>query len=113
VTGSGEENGLQFDEELASELVGSLVLVGMTFLTAGEKFESAEQFFGRVLKADKRDGVYLQLEGSRSGEFYNLPPDTRSFKHADPGEYRLRSTGETVVDPDFLCTWTITRPRRQ
>jgi hypothetical protein len=34
----------------------------------------------------------------------------RAFQPAPPGEYRLKSTGEIVVDPDLLSTWTIRRP---
>jgi len=54
----------------------------------------------------------LSLEGQRTGEEYNLPPDTRSFRRAGPGEYRLRSTGETVIDPDFTVTFSIRKQVR-
>ena len=27
-----------------------------------------------------------------------------------PGEYHFKSTGEIVVNPDFMTSWTITRP---
>ena len=67
--------------------------------------------FGRVASAD-RSGIAIRLDGQRAGEIFNLPPDLRSFERASPGEYRLKSTGEMVVDPDYLCTWTI-HPRPQ
>jgi len=41
-----------------------------------------------------------------------LPPDLRAFRKAEPGEYRLKSSDEVVVDPDYLASWTITRPAR-
>jgi hypothetical protein len=32
----------------------------------------------------------------------------RAFRRAEPGEYRLASTGEVVMDPDLLANWTVT-----
>jgi len=39
-----------------------------------------------------------------------LPPEPEAYEPAPPGEYRLRSTGEVVVDPDYLTTWTVGSP---
>jgi hypothetical protein len=39
-----------------------------------------------------------------------LPPDTRAFQKASPGEYRLKSTGEVVADPDYTAMWTLRSP---
>jgi len=44
------------------------------------------------------------------GEIIGLPPDLSSTQVAALGEYRLRSTGEIVVNPDYLTTWNINRP---
>lgn len=97
----------EWDHAQAAKLLGSTVLVGLTFEEpAGQR---QEQFFGTVMSADPHEGITLRLEGSRSGEFYTLPPDVRSFSPARPGECRLRSTGEVVVDPDYTTTWTSTR----
>jgi hypothetical protein len=35
-----------------------------------------------------------------------LPPDLSAIRHAAPGEYRLKESGEIVKDPDFITTWT-------
>jgi len=43
------------------------------------------------------------------GEF-SLPPDVTSLQPAKPGTYKLRSSGEVVVNPDYVCTWTINEP---
>ena len=69
-----------------------------------------EQFFGSVTHIDPEKGVTLQLGGSRSGEVFTLPPDLRAFFPALPGFYRLRETGDVVVDPDYTTTWTFTSP---
>jgi hypothetical protein len=58
----------------------------------------------RIGLRETEAGLVAQTPGS----FYWLPPDGRAFEEAPPGEYRLRSTGEVVIDPDYLATWTIT-----
>jgi hypothetical protein len=85
-----------------------LVLVGLAYFVADaqEPFEQ-QQLFGRVVSVDERKGILLSLEGLRTGERFNLPPDTRPFQEAEPGEHRLRSTGEVVVNPDFTATFSI------
>jgi hypothetical protein len=99
-----------WDQAFAEDLIGSTVLVGLTRRTFfGHK---QEQFFGVVLTASANDGITLQLEGKREGEIYQLPPDLRAFDPAPPGEYRLRSTGEVVVDPDYVASWTVDPPKQ-
>ena len=44
------------------------------------------------------------------GEVLTLPPNPDAFTDAKPGIYRLRSTGEEVVDPDLTTVWTIREP---
>jgi hypothetical protein len=96
-----------WDHARAEKLLGSTVLVGLTYEEpAGQR---QEQFYGTVMAADPEDGITLRLEGSRSGEFYTLPPALQALFPAKPGEYRLRETGEVVVDPDYTTTWTSTR----
>jgi len=99
----------EWDYAQAQKLLGTTVLVGLNYdEPAGQR---QEQFFGTVMSADPDEGITLRLEGSRSGEFYTLPPATHTFSPARPGEYRLRQTGEVVVDPDYTTTWTSTPPR--
>ncbi len=43
-------------------------------------------------------------------EPFTLPPVEEAFEPAPPGEYRLRTTGEVVVDPDFTTSWTVVPP---
>lgn len=63
-----------------------------------------------MIEADPGEGIALRLEGARAGETYRLPPDLRAFAPAPPGEYRLRETGEVVVDPDYTTSRTIDPP---
>lgn len=97
-----------WDPALAIQLPGKMLLVGLSYFEAGAEAPcDQQQVFGRVVHADARKGILLSLEGQRAGETFNLPPDTRSFQAATPGEYRLRATGELVNDPDFTVSFAI------
>lgn len=82
-------------------LIGARALVGITYRD-GERSSSIQQY-GTVTRCD--DEV-IEIE-SPDGETFTLPPAPESFSPAPPGEYRLRSTGEVIPDPDYLATWTV------
>jgi hypothetical protein len=87
-----------------SDLLGKSVLVGITRVDHDDQLLSQEQFHGRVESLD--DGlVHIRVAGS--GEDFTLPPEASAFVRAPPGHYRLRSTGEVVIDPDFTSSWTV------
>lgn len=96
----------EWNPRLAVELVGKRVLVGVTDLGPDGSVLGHRQFYGHAIRADQRVGIALRLEGARAGEELVLPPDTRAFRPAGPGEYRLRQTGEVVEGPDFLTTYS-------
>ena len=100
---------LAWDEELGDQLVGKILLVGVTYNDPMGKLVEQKQMFGEVVVADPARGICIKLMGGRSGEHYWLPPDTRGIKIAEAGEYRLRETGEIVVNPDFTSYWTIVK----
>ncbi|NOT01150.1 MAG: hypothetical protein HOP29_11035 [Phycisphaerales bacterium] len=99
-----------FDQERTAALVGKHFLIGLTYLDHNDKFLEQRQVHGVVVSADFKRGFAIELQGEEAGETLWLPPDLRSLQEATPGEYRLRSTGEVVVDPDFLCTWVVNKP---
>lgn len=94
-----------WDEAKAAWLVGKYALVGVAWV--GEDCERAEQYHGRIVSADPAIGISIACEGHWKGETFVVPPSTDSVAPAAPGEYRLRATGETVVNPDVLTTWRI------
>jgi hypothetical protein len=104
-----DDDGPLWDPKLAVELIGKRVLVGITDLAADGAVVGRRHFHGHAIRADRRLGIALRLTGARAGEEVVLPPDTRAFRRAAPGEYRLRRTGEVVEDPDYLATWSIRR----
>jgi hypothetical protein len=101
-----------WDEENAEALRGAYVIVGITTVEANGDPISQVQFHGRVTIADPERGICIALEGAHADETYWMPPQPESFQSAPPGEYRLRSTGEVITDPDFTTTWTITKPAK-
>jgi hypothetical protein len=49
-----------WDETLAKDVVGKVVLVGLTYLEADGTLIEQQQFFGTVLSADSRKGILLE-----------------------------------------------------
>jgi hypothetical protein len=99
-----------WDSALALSLVAKRVLIGINYCDNNDNLIEQKQVYGTIIKADATDGFAIRLEGQKEGELFWLPPDIRAFQDAEPGEYRLRSTGEIIVDPDFIMYWTVNRP---
>ena len=98
-----------WDDDFAQNLIGATVLVGLRIIGA-DSSEEMEQFYGVVTVAVEDHGITLELSGSRGGETWLMPPDLRAFEPASPGEYRLRSTQEVVINPDYISQWTMDKP---
>jgi hypothetical protein len=97
----------EFDELIAKDIIGKVMLVGITYLNFDGALESQSQFFGAVLSASSEDGIKLKLSGQNEGHDYNLPPDTSCIRKADPGVYTLSESKEKLENPDYLCTWEV------
>jgi hypothetical protein len=97
------------DQDFAAELVGTHLLVGLTHLDHAGNVVRKEQFHGIVIRASVEEGVILV---DADGQELTVPLNREAFRPADPGEYRLRSTGEVVIDPAWLATWTVRPPDR-
>ena len=89
-------------------IIGITVLVGLTYLSKDEEVLKQVQFFGTITQADEKNGITINK--ADINEVIYLPPDLRSLFIAEPGEYRLRSTEDAIVNPDLLTTWTIKNP---
>ena len=88
-------------------MVGKHVLVGITYVDAADRPIEQRQYHGLIESADERTGFAIRVD-DRTVEW--LPPHVAAFSTAAPGEYRLRSTGEVVTNPDLVSTWTVQRP---
>jgi hypothetical protein len=92
-----------FDRQ--SSFIGKRLLVGITYLNREGKLLGHEQFHGRIVEVGQCGIVILRAE---TGARASLPPAVES---AVPGNYRLRSTGEVIIDPDFVAEWTFVEER--
>jgi hypothetical protein len=94
------------DEELllrpdqAGDYVGKVVLIGLTYHDRHGAVVGQEQFSGIV---ESITNVLAVRVAGRSAPF-TLP---RNVRIAPPGLYRLRGSGEEVVNPDLLAQWSI------
>ena len=98
----------RLDQSLAASYIGKHVLIGVTYLDHKDSFIEQKQFHGRIIRINDTEGIVVQL--ANSGSEFKLPPDLRGIETARKGEYRLRSSGEVVVDPDLIANWTINKP---
>lgn len=87
------------------DLVGRLLLVGITYYTNDDQIVEQKQLYGTVSQASEKGVCIKQKDGSE----YWLPGDLSSTNKARPGEYTLRSTGEVVINPDYLATWNVVK----
>lgn len=97
-----------WDDERARSLVGKRVLVGLTYRDHDGTVIETVQYHGAIVSVDAQEGVAVSRVGL--DELFWLPPDLRAFEEAPRGAYRLHSTGEVVLHPDLLCSWTVRKP---
>ncbi|MCL2354783.1 MAG: hypothetical protein FWC68_02685 [Oscillospiraceae bacterium] len=98
------DNEIEIDFEY---ILNKHILVGLTYQDKEGNVLERIQFHGDVVVASQEEGIAIEIEDTE--EIFVLPPDIRSIHIAEPGEYRLDSSGEVVVNPDLLTTWIITR----
>lgn len=85
-------------------LIDKILLIGITLLDKEGELIDQIQTYGPIIRVDA-DGVVIARNGTRSE--FTIPPDFEHITEAQPGEYSLRSTGEVVIDPDYISSWTV------
>jgi hypothetical protein len=101
----------EWDQSVAEALVGRTVVIGFTVFTSDEQFLRQEQFIGTVTHVDRSKGIAVWLRGTDPPEYKILPPAPYCFVPAQPGTYRMRSTGESIENPDLLSdSWRVNEP---
>lgn len=96
------------DESRAKDYVGKTLLIGVTYIDHEAKLTGQRQWFGVITEVSNAKGIVITLKNDT--KLCALPPDLSALQPAKPGEYRLRSSGEVVTNPDFLTTWTCREP---
>jgi hypothetical protein len=82
------------------------VLVGITYLGHDGTPLREEAFLGRIVRSSARGGLVVRRA---DGSELEMPPQVEK---AEPGEYRLDATGEVIVDPYYLASWSVKAPAR-
>jgi hypothetical protein len=96
----------QFDADFAEGFVGRSLLVGVTRLALDGTVAYQEQMRGRIVAATAL-GIDVELRGVNEGVVWRMAPFLDDLEPAPAGVYALRSTGESVENPDFLFSLTI------
>ncbi len=85
-------------------LIDKVLLIGISLLDDKESLIEQIQVYGPIIKVDAK-GIVIKRNGT--GSEFVIPPDFEHINEAKPGEYRLRSSGEVVIDPDYISSWTV------
>ena len=101
-----------FDEELAKGYLGKYLLVGITATTNEGEVLSREELHG-VIVAATASGIDIELQGVNEGKTWRMPPFLDELSPARPGIYALKSTGESVENPDFIFSIRVRKPVHQ
>ena len=88
-----------------SQLIGKTLLVGITYLDSDGRADRQIEFAGIVVAVEPLVTIERGTEKT-----FTLPAAPEAFAVGTPGTYRLRSTGEVVVNPDFVTSWTVHYP---
>ncbi len=91
-----------------SEYIGKTVLVGISVYSHDKELLDRYQYFGEIISIDKC--ICIKTD---EGEIKTLPPDVSSLTKAEKGIYTLKSNGKQIENPDFVTSWSITKPRHE
>jgi hypothetical protein len=105
MTSTNSKPSLDSTSAQVASVIGKHLLVGLTHRGLDDQVASIEQFHGIIDRVNLQEGLVVKLYGT--GEERSLPLDLSGLEKADPGQYRLKTTGEVVANPDFTLMWTI------
>ncbi|WP_430405988.1 hypothetical protein [Fluviicola sp.] len=90
--------------ELRNHLKGKVFLIGLTFVDQEGKVMEVYQTHGTVSKLTV-DGFFKIRRADNS--IFTIPYNRDTIKAAKEGEYREKTTGEIIKNPDFIMTWEV------
>lgn len=90
--------------ELQTFLKGKVFLIGLTFIDQNENEIEQYQTSGIVLELTDKGFFIFER---RNGNLFQLPYDKEAIVKAAEGEYSENSTGNVIVNPDYITTWII------
>jgi hypothetical protein len=90
-----------------ANIIGKTVIIGFSYENSKGDIVERKQFYGKIVDITLHKGIAVLL--NQSDEMRYLPSQLKTLEVAPPGEYRLISTGEVVVNPDFITTWIVNK----
>lgn len=96
---------IEIDQSKAEEMIGKVVLAGVSLCDPSGNVVDHRQYFGTVLRINAHEGLVIAI--GVDGEEIGLPPYLDQYTHADPGVYRLKSIDQVVTNPDYISTWRV------
>ncbi|RJF91045.1 hypothetical protein [Sphingomonas cavernae] len=96
-----------WDHELASDLIGCTLYVGLTFVDNEGNFRKREQVFGTVESVSASAGIKLI---QTNGEIYSMAPVLDAIESSGPESYQLTDDDELVENPNFVAWITAIDP---
>lgn len=87
-----------------NNLINKILLVGIAILDEHDQLIEQFQVYGPIIRVNA-EGIVIRRNGTDTE--FSIPPDFDHITEVEPGEYRLRSTGEIVEDPDYVSSWTV------
>ncbi|WP_406698748.1 hypothetical protein V5E97_07665 [Singulisphaera sp. Ch08] len=88
-------------EVFGDQYIGRTLLLGITYLTQSGQLQRQEQVVGTIMVVDFNEGIVVSCDPD--GRQLVLPGDPSWLEKAPQAEYRLRSTGQVVTNPDYIA----------
>ena len=82
-------------------------MISLTYLDSAGAVRDKEQRHGIITRINE---AIIAVNLQDTGDEFTLPRDLSALKVAAAGEYRLKPSGQIVVNPDYLTVWTIMEP---
>lgn len=90
-----------------NEYVGKHLLMSLTYLDRAGALDHKVQLHGVITRINE---AVIAVERQDNGEEFTLPAILSNLEVAAEGEYRLKPSGDVVVNPDYLVVYTIGGP---
>ncbi len=99
-------------QQRGPQYLGKHLLVGIQYYQVEgdrKKVVQQEQLHGEIVQANPVDGLVIRQP---NGEEFKMPPDLTMLEPAPKAEFRLRLTGEVVVNPDYVVAWAVDQTKK-
>ena len=90
------------------DCIGKRCLIGLSYFDLNGQLLKQNLIAGDVIKADKENGITLNLiEQKQSNNQFIIPADLSCWFIAPKGDFHTQNNNITITDPDYLVTWDI------